>query len=166
MITFIFQTDHIRQQCYCLVVIRPFCAALLFEFEVLQVNLSFSLHNHCCYHISFFSRQSVYPEGSFTNQPGLQHPFREAIPSHLNTHTHTHTHIYIYLCDTLPSGPEILIDLRFGKMHGGGGDWRDQHLEKVHSFKEWRVGALPWWSTGLESTLQCRGREFDPCVEN
>ena len=30
MITFIFQTDHIRQQCYCLVVIRPFCAALLF----------------------------------------------------------------------------------------------------------------------------------------
>ena len=60
MITFIFPTDHIRQQCYCFVVISPFCAALLFEFEVLQVNLNFSFHDHdhCC-HISLSSMSSV-----------------------------------------------------------------------------------------------------------
>ena len=24
---------------------------------------------------------------------------------------------------------------------------------------------LPWWSSGLESALQCRGHEFDPWSE-
>ena len=25
------------------------------------------------------------------------------------------------------------------------------------------IPGLPWWSSGEESTLQCRGRWFDPC---
>ena len=33
------------------------------------------------------------------------------------------------------------------------------------NLKVWRKG-LPWWSSGKESTLQCRARRFDPWLGN
>ena len=38
--------------------------------------------------------------------------------------------------------------------------WKKNHSLKIHSL------GLPWWSSGKESALQCRGRGFDPWSGN
>ena len=41
------------------------------------------------------------------------------------------------------------------------GLWIQVCVSKVHNFQKCEIKGLSWWSSGWESTCQCRGHRFD-----